>query len=195
MGQIAWSDTRAALRADLSAMCEGQYVRPFTIILRLLLHARWRAIVAFRVAQWLIGHRLGKPFALLLTDRILAASGAELQPTSQVGPGLVLKHTTGLVLGGRVVAGERLTLHQNVTLGDRHPHGGHPRLGDDVTIGVGAVVLGPIEIGSRVTIAAGAVVLQDVPSDSLVAGVPARVIRRTSPLGDSVEAHDSPVQS
>lgn len=75
MGQIAWSDTRAAVRTDLSAMCEGQHVRTLTIVLRMLLHARWRAVVAFRLAQWLIGYRFGKPFALLLTDRILAASG------------------------------------------------------------------------------------------------------------------------
>jgi serine O-acetyltransferase len=105
---------------------------------------------------------------------------SELRPTSTIGPGLVLKHTTGIVVGGEVVAGARLTLHQNVTLGDRRPYGGQPRLGDDVTLGAGACVLGPVTVGDRVVVAANAVVLDDVPSDSVVGGIPARVLRTTT---------------
>lgn len=168
---------RALIRADLSAMCEGAPISGGRIIARLVLHARWRTVVAWRLAMALIGHRLTKPIALWLTDRILSTSGAELQPGAHIGPGLVLKHTTGLVVGGDVVAGSRLTLHQNVTLGDKHPYGGQPIIGDDVTIGAGACVLGPIEVGDRVTIASNAVVTQSVPSDCVVAGVPARIVR------------------
>jgi serine O-acetyltransferase len=85
------------------------------------------------------------------------------------------------VVGGGVVAGARLTLHQNVTLGDRHPYGGQPQLGDGVTIGAGACVLGPITVGDRAVVAANAVVLEDVPADSLVAGIPARVVPTRKP--------------
>ena len=66
------------------------------------------------------------------------------------------------------------------------PYGGQPRLGDDVTIGAGACVLGPITVGDRAVVAANAVVLEDVPADSLVAGIPARIIRtRRSASWDS----------
>lgn len=51
-------------------------------------------------------------------------------------------------------------------------------IGDDVWIGGCAVVLPGVAIGSRVVVAAGSVVTKDVEDDVVVAGVPARVIKR-----------------
>jgi serine O-acetyltransferase len=173
---------RETLHSDFLAMAEGETLSTGRIAARVAVHARWRAVLVWRTAQHVFRSRSGRPLALWLTDRVLSFSGAELQPKSEIGPGVVLKHTTGLVVGGDVVAGQRLTLHQNVTLGDRRPFGGQPVIGDDVTIGAGACVLGPITIGDRVMVAANAVVLDDVPADSVVAGVPARVIRQRPPV-------------
>ena len=50
-------------------------------------------------------------------------------------------------------------------------------IGDDVWIGANAVILPGVTIGRHVVVAAGAVVTKDVPSFSLVAGVPAKVIK------------------
>ena len=49
---------------------------------------------------------------------------------------------------------------------------------DDVWIGANAVVLPGVKIGNHCVIAAGAVVTKDVPPHSLVAGVPAKVIKQ-----------------
>ena len=51
-------------------------------------------------------------------------------------------------------------------------------IGNDVWIGLGSTILNGIKIGDGVTIAAGSVVISDVPSYCVVAGVPARVVRR-----------------
>ena len=48
---------------------------------------------------------------------------------------------------------------------------------DDVWIGANAVILPGVTIGNHCVIAAGAVVTKDVPPHSLVAGVPAKVIK------------------
>lgn len=51
------------------------------------------------------------------------------------------------------------------------------RLGNDVWIGGNATILPGVTIGSNVVVGAGAVVTKDVPDNSLVLGVPARVVR------------------
>lgn len=49
---------------------------------------------------------------------------------------------------------------------------------DDVWIGANAVILPGVTIGTHCVVAAGAVVTKDVPPHSLVAGVPAKIIRQ-----------------
>ena len=49
---------------------------------------------------------------------------------------------------------------------------------DDVWIGANAVILPGVTIGEHCVVAAGAVVTKDVPPHSLVAGIPAKVIKQ-----------------
>lgn len=49
---------------------------------------------------------------------------------------------------------------------------------DDVWIGAAAIILSGVTIGRKSVVAAGAIVTRDVPPYTLVAGNPARVIRR-----------------
>lgn len=49
---------------------------------------------------------------------------------------------------------------------------------DDIWIGANAVILPGVTIGSHSVVAAGSVVTKDVPPHSLVAGVPAKIIRQ-----------------
>lgn len=51
-------------------------------------------------------------------------------------------------------------------------------IADDVWIGSGCRILSGVKIGTRVVVAAGAVVTKSVPSNSLVAGVPAEIIKK-----------------
>ena len=51
------------------------------------------------------------------------------------------------------------------------------RIGNDVWIGGNVTILPGVTIGNNVVVAAGAVVNKDVPDNSLVGGVPAKLIR------------------
>jgi phosphonate metabolism protein (transferase hexapeptide repeat family) len=57
----------------------------------------------------------------------------------------------------------------------------HVTIGHDVWIGHGAVVLPGRNIGTGAVVAAGAIVTKDVPAYTIVAGNPARIIRRRFP--------------
>jgi serine acetyltransferase len=52
------------------------------------------------------------------------------------------------------------------------------KLGRDVWIGANAVILGGVTVGDGAVVAAGAVVTKDVESGGVVAGVPARLMRK-----------------
>jgi hypothetical protein len=54
-------------------------------------------------------------------------------------------------------------------------------IGHDVWIGHGAIVLPGRNIGTGAVVAAGAIVTKDVPAYAIVAGNPARIIRRRFP--------------
>ncbi|AXE38699.1 Serine acetyltransferase [Acidipropionibacterium virtanenii] len=128
------------------------------------------------------GPALGR--ALMATYRILNygithLDHLEISSHADIGPGLLLMHRHGIIIGPAVI-GRNCVIHQNVTIGQRVAGGDHgvPRIGDNVWIGPGAVITGDIAVGDGVTISAGSVLSKDVPGRSLVAGNPARVIAR-----------------
>jgi phosphonate metabolism protein (transferase hexapeptide repeat family) len=57
----------------------------------------------------------------------------------------------------------------------------HVAIGNDVWIGHGAVVMPGVSIGNGAIVGANAVVTRDVPAYTIVAGVPAKKLRRRFP--------------
>lgn len=51
-------------------------------------------------------------------------------------------------------------------------------IGNNVMICAGSIVIGNVDIGDNVTIGAAAVVTKDVPDNCVVAGNPARIIKK-----------------
>eukprot|EP00511_Aplanochytrium_stocchinoi_P006220 CAMPEP_0204837562 /NCGR_PEP_ID=MMETSP1346-20131115/28272_1 /ASSEMBLY_ACC=CAM_ASM_000771 /TAXON_ID=215587 /ORGANISM="Aplanochytrium stocchinoi, Strain GSBS06" /LENGTH=286 /DNA_ID=CAMNT_0051973073 /DNA_START=42 /DNA_END=902 /DNA_ORIENTATION=- len=50
-------------------------------------------------------------------------------------------------------------------------------IGNDVWIGGGSIVLPGVSIGDRTIVAAGSVVTKNIPSDVIIAGIPAKIVR------------------
>jgi acetyltransferase-like isoleucine patch superfamily enzyme len=98
-----------------------------------------------------------------------------------------------------VVIEDGVAISNEVYICDSDSHGlagGDPvhasvRIGRGAWIGARAMILPGVSIGSRAMVAAGSVVTRDVPPDTLVAGNPARVLRKLDyPAGCLRAWHD-----
>jgi 2,3,4,5-tetrahydropyridine-2,6-dicarboxylate N-succinyltransferase len=86
----------------------------------------------------------------------------------------------GAVLGGRATVGKNCHIGAGAVLaGVVEPASAVPVIiEDDVMIGANAVVLEGCRVGKGAVVAAGAIVVSDVEPDTVVAGVPAKVLKR-----------------
>jgi len=115
--------------------------------------------------------------AVSLISQIFFKGEATLYLRSpQIGPGFFTQHGFATSVGAYKI-GKNCSVNQLVVIGWTDRTRG-PILGDNVSVKAGAKILGPITIGDNVTVGANAVVTKDVPANCVVAGVPARIIRR-----------------
>ena len=111
-------------------------------------------------------------------DNAVIMMGAIINIGASVGAGTMID--MGAVLGGRATVGARCHIGAGAVLaGVIEPASATPVVvEDEVLIGANAVVIEGCRIGRGAVVAAGAVVISDVPPESVVAGCPARIIKR-----------------
>jgi serine O-acetyltransferase len=139
----------------------------------------WWAVAVLRLGEWGDegggpGRRAARAAYWPLYRLVQTVTGIGLSKEVSVGGGLRIHHFGGVFVSGGVVIGERCTLRQGVTIGERHDGGPVPVLGDDVELGAYAQVLGGVNVGDGATVGAMAVVLEDVPAGATAVGIPAR---------------------
>ncbi|HEU4679183.1 MAG TPA: DapH/DapD/GlmU-related protein [Terrimicrobiaceae bacterium] len=121
---------------------------------------------------------VGLPIIVLYLIYVEWLLGIELNLKSSIGPGLRLYHGTGLVIHEAAVLGRNCALRHCTTIGMKNGPADCPFIGNNVDIGSNSVLLGAIAVGDNAVIGAGSVVLRDVAPGDVVAGNPARSIRK-----------------
>lgn len=171
------------LKADLRrarVLLNGASDRVFGVRLWLgMFSPRFVPVLLCRLAHLFYLLKLGY-FAKAVSLLNFFLFGIEIAVRCPIGKGLFFPHTQGTVIGAWSI-GDNATIFQGVTLGAKeldfsYQRSSRPTVGDNVTIGAGAKVIGPLLLGSGSRIGANAVVLDDVAQDSLVVGVPAKVV-------------------
>jgi serine O-acetyltransferase len=139
----------------------------------------FHAVLVYRLARWFWTHRfyfLGR----FVSHIGRALTGIEIHPGAVIGKAFFIDHGMGVVIGETSEIGDNVTLFHGVTLGGTAWQKGkrHPTIGNNVVIGTGAKVLGPVKIGDNTRIGANSVVISEIPPNSIVVGIPGKVVFR-----------------
>ncbi|MCD8087006.1 MAG: 2,3,4,5-tetrahydropyridine-2,6-dicarboxylate N-acetyltransferase [Oscillospiraceae bacterium] len=104
--------------------------------------------------------------------------GAVINIGAVVGEGTMID--MGAILGGRATVGKNCHIGAGAVLaGVIEPASATPVIiEDNVLVGANAVIIEGVHVGANSVVAAGAVVIEDVPEGMVVAGCPARVIKK-----------------
>lgn len=101
---------------------------------------------------------------------------------NMIGPGFRIPHVIG---GGLIIncksMGSNCGANTNVLVGNKDAVDAKPTIGDNVKLSTGCMIIGEISIGNNVIVAPNAVVTKSVPSNCIVAGVPAKIIKYLDP--------------
>lgn len=98
--------------------------------------------------------------------------------SSVIQGGLVAYHPYATVINARKI-GKNFIFRNSLTIGNKNNDNRLlPIIGDNVEVGANVVIIGAIEVGDNVIIGAGSVVVKSIPSNSVVAGNPAKIIKR-----------------
>jgi serine O-acetyltransferase len=145
----------------------------------ILAYPGFHALFIYRFAHWLWTHRM------YLAGRVTShigrfLTGIEIHPGALIGKAFFVDHGMGVVIGETAEIGDNVTLYHGVTLGGTSWQKGkrHPTIGNNVVIGTGAKILGPVRIGDNTRIGANSVVVRDIPPNSVVVGIPGKIVFR-----------------
>lgn len=150
-------------------------------------HRGFKITFYYRICHYL---HLKNSRILLLFFKILLYNyqnvfNMDIFPKTQIGSGLHISHGFGIVIHSSAILKNNVNISHGVTIGivNRGSKKGVPTIGNNVFIGPNACILGNINIGDNVAIGANSVVMIDVPDNSVVAGIPGKIVSQNGSEG------------
>jgi serine O-acetyltransferase len=134
--------------------------------------------------------------AFLLRTVGMTLVSADFVPGMDVGPGLMMAHPNGVVIGNGLRVGANVTFGGGVTAGVKQPDApadedGYPVICDGAIVLANAVLVGPVRVGMHAQVGANSVLLADAPDHAVMFGMPARkVAERSATIPGSLEVLD-----
>lgn len=184
---MKYSEYRYLVLSDLYRITGN--VKTTTFIKHVLMGETFKYTFWMRTCRYTRARPLLKytiyPIARIMNHRLTYKLGISIPHYTQIGSGFYIGHFGGIVINGKSIIGNNCNISQGVTLSEanRGKNKGWPKLGNNIYIGPGAKIVGAVKIGNNVAIGANCVVTKDVPDNSVVVGIPCRVISQEGSLG------------
>lgn len=168
--------TLDSIRADVRRMTAQEAGLASKIGL-FFFHPGLQAVLFYRLARWLLLHRLG-PLAVVTSYVSSVLTGAQISPRAIIGKGLRIYHPQGVVIGAGAVVGDYCTLSHGNMIGTFAGDEERPSIGHHFSAATGAKILGKITVGDHVRVSPNSVVITSLPDNVVATGVPARILLR-----------------
>jgi acetyltransferase-like isoleucine patch superfamily enzyme len=135
-----------------------------------------------RLMQQLIGQKLDEKFGLFPPFYTDCGKNIHLGKAVFINAGCKFQDQGGICIGDGALIGHGVvlaTLNHDLDPEKRQQlHPGAIHIGKNVWIGSNAVICAGVTIGDNAVVAAGAVVVKNVEANTVVGGVPAKLIKR-----------------
>lgn len=126
----------------------------------------------------IFAHRVGR-YAIFCKYLTRDCTHFYIRRDAIIGGGIRVAHPYSTIINAKQI-GRNFVCRQCTTIGNKRAGNKDdvPIIGNNVVLGSNVVIIGKISIGDNVVVGAGSVVVKDVPSDVVVAGNPARIVKR-----------------
>jgi len=124
---------------------------------------------------------------LLHTDRLRIGRNVSIHPMCYIDAwaGITIGDDVSIAHGVTIMSTNHRFGRLDLPIKEQGVDGAPVEIGDNCWIGAQAVILAGVRIGTGSVVAANAVVNKDVPEGAVVAGSPARIIRRRGTDGSA----------
>jgi|AKZA01.1.fsa_nt_gi Serine acetyltransferase len=112
----------------------------------------FRVVVIYRIQSFCYDSKFKfiRLISYLLKNKNNIKYGVEIGINAKIGPGFVVRHIGGIVIGDKVRIGENFTIYQHVTIGQNH--GKYPKLLNNIIIYPHSKIIGNILITNDVIV-------------------------------------------
>ena len=130
----------------------------------------------------LIGQQVDESFGLFPPFNADYGQNIKVGKNVFINSGCCFQDQGGIEIGDNVLIGQQVVIatinHDLISQKRANMYPAPVKIGSDVWIGAHATILSGVTIGNGAVIAAGAVVTKDVPENTVVGGVPAKIIKK-----------------
>jgi serine O-acetyltransferase len=182
----SFKQTLTLINADIRLRCEIEE-KPMTFFrkCRYMIKSAVAPVLLYRWQVFFYQHHMGLLASFLKTLNNIVFT-VKIDSEAQIGPGLIIYHSSYVLIGRNVQIGQNCQLaNQNTIMASSFYDGETkntvkgPVIGDNLLLGCGASIVGNVVLGDNIKVSMNSTVDQSFPDNAILIGVPARNVAKS----------------